>query len=88
MPGHRNTQRSRAIALRHHGTVVQKLCGLAPWEIVHHIDGNPANDDPANLLITTPEDHVAWHNRGCTRKDWHKELSSAIDSYNALPWRR
>lgn len=30
---------------------------LRPDEIVHHIDGDKANDHPSNLLVTTPSEH-------------------------------
>jgi hypothetical protein len=33
----------------------------------HHVDGNPLNNDPSNIKIVTPKEHVAtdkrWENR-------------------------
>lgn len=34
-----------------------------PDDHVHHIDGDPLNDDPANLLKVTIDDHIQLHER-------------------------
>ena len=35
---------------------------LKPDEVVHHIDGNPHNNNPANLMVfQTVADHTRWH---------------------------
>lgn len=44
-----------------HRLVMEKECGryLRPGEVVHHIDGNPANNSPSNLqLFASNADHL------------------------------
>jgi len=36
---------------------------LQPWEIVHHIDGDPLNNSIDNLRLTAPSHHGAYHER-------------------------
>jgi DNA-directed RNA polymerase specialized sigma24 family protein len=36
---------------------------LAPDEIVHHRDGDPYNNDPQNLLLTTNSEHQRLHHK-------------------------
>lgn len=36
---------------------------LKKYEYVHHIDGNPANNKLINLLIVSPKEHRAIHNK-------------------------
>ena len=47
--------RYRSIALRSG----RRAAGLAPQDrrVVHHIDGDPYNNDPANLRIMNPEEN-------------------------------
>lgn len=40
---------------------------LLPGIEVHHIDGDPANNDPKNLLAVTIEEHLAIHK---AQQDW------------------
>jgi hypothetical protein len=37
---------------------------LLPHEVVHHIDGNPANDLPENLQVMSQSEHVKLHLKG------------------------
>ena len=37
---------------------------LSIFEIVHHKDGNPRNNDIKNLIIMTPEEHTSIHHAG------------------------
>lgn len=47
-----------------HRVVAEKKLGrpLMAGEIVHHIDGNKLNNDPANLEIITQGEHMHRHN--------------------------
>jgi len=46
-----------------HRLVMEKVLGryLEADEIVHHIDGNKSNNDPANLALTRQGDHISQH---------------------------
>ena len=37
---------------------------LHPGEVVHHVDGDVKNDDPANLAVMTIAEHTRTHNCG------------------------
>ena len=37
---------------------------LSIFEVVHHKDGNPENNNINNLVIMTPEDHISLHHAG------------------------
>lgn len=46
-----------------HRVVAEQKIGrsLQPGEIVHHIDGNHLNNDPANLAVITQSEHIRIH---------------------------
>lgn len=46
--------------------VVQDILGreLSTNEHVHHIDGNPLNDNPDNLRVVSPREHYLIHRFG------------------------
>ena len=46
-----------------HRWVVEQMLGhpLSSHEIVHHVDGNQLNNDPANLVILTRAEHTRIH---------------------------
>ncbi len=39
-----------------------------PEEIVHHVDGNPLNDNPDNLQPMSNSEHVSYHSKFSKRK--------------------
>lgn len=51
-------RRARVVMEQHLGRL------LLTSEIVHHKDGNPANDDIDNLEIISKGEHTALHSRG------------------------
>jgi len=44
--------------------------GLKNGEIVHHVDGNPANNSNANLLVCTHKYHLQLHSRLSSSQAW------------------
>lgn len=46
-----------------HQVVMEQTLGrhLLPGEVVHHIDGHKANNEPANLHLTTQSEHIREH---------------------------
>lgn len=62
--------------IREHRHVMQQILGreLTPDEIVHHLDENKANNDPANLKITSRDAHPKEH--ATFRSETHKECSA------------
>jgi hypothetical protein len=54
----------RKLHNRHaHRVIAEQMLGraLLKGEIVHHIDGNKHNNDPANLQVMTQSEHIALH---------------------------
>ena len=49
---------------------------LESHEVVHHIDGNPQNNDPANLKVMTADAHTRMHilQRTAIRRDIEAEV--------------
>jgi hypothetical protein len=54
-----------------HRLVAENSIGrrLLETEVVHHIDGNPKNNSPSNLLVTTMSEHSRHH--GLERRRAH-----------------
>jgi hypothetical protein len=46
-----------------HQVVMEQTLGrpLVPGEVVHHIDGDKANNEPTNLHLTTQSEHIREH---------------------------
>ena len=60
-------RRTAAGYVREHRLVMERVLGryLLPTEVVDHIDGNPANNDPANLRVfASNREHLAATLRG------------------------
>ena len=55
----------RKIYEAHYGTIPRELNGRS-YEI-HHIDGDPTNNDPSNLIALTLKEHYEIH---CSQEDW------------------
>jgi hypothetical protein len=69
-----------------HRHVVQLREGrtLSSNEIVHHIDGDPLNNDPNNLAILSRSEHQRLHQTGARRKRWTPdEKARACELFNA-----
>jgi hypothetical protein len=76
--------------VRHHGerralhrVLVEQREGrrLQPNEVVHHIDGNPLNNAPANLMILTRSEHIGLHARAKRRRWTQTERERAVELY-------
>lgn len=70
------TVQQKQYALEHR-LVASQLLGrtLLPTEIVHHLDGNKANNAPNNLMVMSQSDHMVLH--GKLRREAKKQAGSA-----------
>lgn len=79
-----------------HRLVMERKIGrpLAPGERVRHIDGNPANNDPANLRLVSPLDRDAMTTCACgcgttmTRLDRAGRPRRFVSGHNSARRRR
>lgn len=72
--GYRYVRRDgRKIAL--HRLVVEERQGrqLSSGELVHHVDHDPLNNDPDNLVVLTRGEHQRLHTLGIKKKRWSPE---------------
>jgi hypothetical protein len=55
-----------------HRWVVEQMLGreLCSAEVVHHVDGNPLNNDSENLVVLSRSEHHRLHATGSHRKRW------------------
>lgn len=60
------TENGKRRARREHRFIMEQHLGrkLEPWEIVHHIDENPSNNDLLNLQVVAFGDHTKSHHSG------------------------
>lgn len=51
--------------IKEHRYLMEKKIGrkLKKYEIVHHIDGNPSNNNLSNLLLLSLSEHTSLHNK-------------------------
>lgn len=63
-------ENGRRVARREHRVLLERSLGrkLEPWELVHHRDGDPANNELSNLEITNWGDHAVEHHTDARRK--------------------
>ena len=69
-----------------HRHLVQQREGrkLASNEVVHHVDGDPINNDLSNLVILTRSEHNRLHRTGATGRSWtDAEKARAADLSSA-----
>lgn len=74
------TQDGRRRAKREHRIIMELHLGriLEPWEIVHHKDGNPANNAIGNLALTTHTKHTVGHHFGHCRPEAAKKAMAVF----------
>lgn len=70
-----------------HRVVMERKLGrpLAPGEVVHHVDHNPRNNHPDNLVVMTHAQHAAHHNDRHART---KVCEVCGDDYEPAPTKR
>jgi hypothetical protein len=67
-----------------HRVIVEAREGrrLRSDEVVHHLDWNPVNNDPKNLVILSRAEHMRLHVKGQRRRCWSdEEIARAIALY-------
>jgi HNH endonuclease len=69
--GHRYTWRNGKRIAEHRATMEDHLGHpLSRGEIVHHIDGDPLNNNIENLMVMTRADHLILHLRVMPIEPW------------------
>ena len=65
------TQDGKRRAVREHRHIMAQSLGrtIEPWEVVHHKDGNPLNNDLSNLELIEVGEHTYQHHNGAQRSD-------------------
>lgn len=55
-----------------HRWIVEQMLGreLSSAEVIHHIDGDQLNNDPANLVVLSRSEHQKLHSAGVGRRPW------------------
>jgi hypothetical protein len=68
-----------------HRWVVEQILGreLSSADVIHHIDGDPLNNDPANLVVLSRAEHLRLHATGSKWKRWSdREKARARDLHD------
>src|SRR5438132_64820 len=74
------------VMVAEHRLAMERVFGrrLRSDEIVHHVDGDPTNNDPDNLLVTNRSDHLVLHLRQMPVEPWTAaELCEAVERHQA-----
>lgn len=68
-----------------HRVIVEEREGreLSRNEIVHHVDHNPLNNDPSNLVILNRAEHARLHSGGKRRRWTEEERVRAAELYES-----
>lgn len=68
-----------------HRLVVEEREGrkLSSDELVHHVDHDPLNNDPDNLVILTRAEHQRLHTLGVKKKRWSGEEIQRVHDLRA-----
>jgi hypothetical protein len=68
-----------------HRHIVEEREGrkLRSDEIVHHVDGDPLNNDPDNLVVLSRSEHIGLHARARKRRWTPAEKQRSLDLYEA-----
>jgi hypothetical protein len=73
--GHHYVYVNRKRKAYHRLVMENHLCRpLEPWEVVHHIDGNPLNNNIENLQVMSRSEHLVLHLREMPIEQWTDEI--------------
>src|SRR4051812_14153110 len=76
--GHRYVWRDGRKIAEHRATLEDKLGRrLSPDEVVHHIDHDPLNNEPDNLIAMSRAEHLVHHLREMDVEPWTPEEEQA-----------
>jgi HNH endonuclease len=83
--GHHYIYVNRKRKAYHRLVMENHLCRpLEPWEVVHHIDGNPLNNNIENLQVMSRSEHLVLHLREMPIEPWtDEEVELAVALHNA-----